>query len=253
MLLLGMMIFQFINPLIADALGGEQGLESLLAQLPPSIQALAQVTPQFMALTGLAGYLSLSYDHPVYYVLMMSALVGFAGRSIAGEVGSGTLALVLSRPIPRARIFASRVIGLIVLAVTFGAAGPLATWVGLLVAQPVGDVSVAQLATMAQLGMLLAWSVGAITLLISALSSTTGRVVGWATGVLVVSYFVDYFAELWSVLEPLTPFSLFNYFDTTTTMVEASVPLESLLVLGGTGVVAVAVGWWVFVRRDFEI
>lgn len=253
MLVLGLMTFQFINPFIADALGGAEGLAALLEQLPPSLQALVQISPEFMAITGLAGYLSLSYDHPLQHVLVMSAIVGFAGRSIAGEVSAGTLAIALSRPIPRSSIYFARVIGLIVLSALFGAAGPTATWFGLQVAQPVGDVRISQLAAMMVLGMLLAWAVGSIALFASAFSSSTGRVVGWATGVLVISYFVDYFSELWTVLGPLTPFSVFNYFDTSTTMVDARVPMESVFVLGGAGVVAVIAGWSVFIRRDFEI
>jgi hypothetical protein len=249
----GLMIFQFVNPFIADALGGAQGLAGLIEQLPPSIQALAQISPEFMAISGLPGYLSLSYDHPLYHVLVMSAVVGFSGRSIAGEVGSGTLAMVLSRPIRRSTIFLSRVAALLVLAISFGLAGPIATWIGLQVAQPVGEVRISQLLSMAVLGTLLAWSVGAVALLASSLASSAGRVVGWATGILVVSYFVDYFSELWSVLDPLTPFSLFRYFDTTRTMVDARVPAESYVVLGGGGVIAAAAGLLIFLRRDFEI
>lgn len=253
MLMLGMMLFQFVNPIIGDSLGGAEGLEGLVEQLPPTMQSLAQMSPDFLAITGLAGYLSRGYDHPVYFILLISAVVGFAGRAIAGEVDSGTLALTLSRPISRSRIYASRVIALIVLAVAFGSAGPLATELGLVVAQPVGEVSGRQLIAMAFLGMLLAWSVGGLALMVSAMSESTGRVVGWATGYLVIAYFVDAFAELWSVLEPVRPLSLFRYFDTSTTMVEGRVPLESGLVLGGVGLIAVIVGWVVFRRRDFLV
>jgi ABC-type transport system involved in multi-copper enzyme maturation permease subunit len=106
---------------------------------------------------------------------------------------------------------------------------------------------------MAVLGALFTWAIGGLTLMVSAWSSSTGRVVGWATGYLVVAYFVDVFAELWSVLEPVRPLSLFRWFDATATMVEGRVPLESSLVLGGVGLVAMVIGWVVFRRRDFMV
>lgn len=253
MLLLGVMIFQFVNPFIADSIGGEEGLSRLIELLPPGLQTLAQISPDFIALTGLAGYLSLGYDHPVYLVLVMSAIIGFTSRSIAGEVDRGTLALTLSRPIPRTNIYVARVAGLLVLIGVFASVGPLATRLGLAIAQPTGDVDTDQLLALTLLCGLLTWAVGGLSLMVSAASDTTGRVVGWATGFLVISFFVDYFAELWATLEPVKPLSIFWYFDTTGTVVDGSVPLTSALVLGGSGLVGVVAGWWRFTRRDFEI
>lgn len=253
MLLFGIMVFQFVNPFIADSLGGTEGLERLIEQLPPAMQTLAQMSPEFVALTGLAGYLSRGYDHPVFMILLLSAVVGFVGRSIAGEVDSGTLALGLSRPISRLQLYAARVLALVVLAVTFGAAGPLAMWIGLQVAQPAGTVRTGQLVALALMVMLFSWSIGGLTIVVSSLSSSTGRVVSWATGYLVIAYFVDIFAELWSILEPLRPLSLFFWYDTSAAMVDARVPPASAAVLGGIGLVAIVAGWLVFRQRDFVV
>jgi ABC-type transport system involved in multi-copper enzyme maturation permease subunit len=253
MLLLGVLAFQFIYPFIADSLGGEQGLSNLVKQLPPAMQALAQMSPEFLAMTGVAGFLSRGYDHPVYLVLSIAAMVAFTGRAIAGEVGAGTLALSLSRPIPRWMIYLARTIGVAVICVAFGVAGPIATWAGVRVSGLDADLPLSHLAAMALLGMLFTWAIGGLTLMVSAWSSSTGRVVGWATGYLVIAYFVDVFAELWSVLEPVRPLSLFRWFDTSATMVDGRVPAGSALVLGGVGLVAMVIGWVVFRRRDFMV
>lgn len=253
MLLLGVVLFQFVYPFIADSLGGAEGLEGLVRQLPPAMQTLAQMSPEFLSVTGIAGFISRGYDHPVYLVLAISAVVAYTGRAIAGEVGSGTLALTLSRPIPRRAIYLARVAGLVVLALLFGLAGPIATWVGMQIAQPVGEIAVRQFAAVGVLGTLFIWAIGGLTLLVSAFSSSTGRVVGWATGYLVVAYFVDVFAELWTILEPIRPLSLFMYFETTNTMVDGRVPTDSLLVFSGVGLAAVIAGWLVFRQRDFVV
>jgi ABC-type transport system involved in multi-copper enzyme maturation permease subunit len=253
MLLLGVMLFQFVYPFIADSLGGTEGLQSLVEQLPPAMQTLAQMSPEFLAMTGIAGFISRGYDHPVYLVLSIAAVVAYTGRAIAGEVGSGTLALSLSRPVSRWSIYAARLLGLAALAVAFGCAGPLASSVGVLAAQPVGEIAPRQYLAMAELSTLFTWAIGGLTLMVSAMSSSTGRVVGWATGYLVVAYFVDVFAELWSILDPARPLSLFHWFDTIDTMVDGRVPGESIVVLSGVGLVAVTVGWLVFRQRDFMV
>lgn len=253
LLLLGVVVFQFIYPFITDSLGGEEGLENLVSQLPPSMQALAQMSPEFLAISGTAGFLARGFDHPVYLVLSIAAMVAFTGRAIGGEVGAGTLAFSLSRPIPRWQIYLARVIGVAAICVTFGLAGPIATGAGVMVSGLDADLSASNLAAMALLGMLFTWAIGGMTLMVSAWSSATGQVVGWATGYLVVAYFVDVFAELWSVLEPVRPLSLFRWFDTSATMVDGRVPADSALVLGGVGLVAVAIGWVVFRQRDFMV
>lgn len=253
LLLLGVVVFQFIYPFITDSLGGEEGLENLVSQLPPSMQALAQMSPEFLAISGTAGFLARGFDHPVYLVLSIAAMVAFTGRAIGGEVGAGTLAFSLSRPIPRWQIYLARVSGVAAICVTFGLAGPIATGAGVMVSGLDADLPASNLGAMALLGMLFTWAIGGMTLMVSAWSSATGQVVGWATGYLVVAYFVDVFAELWSVLEPVRPLSLFRWFDTSATMVDGRVPADSALVLGGVGLVAVAIGWVVFRQRDFMV
>jgi ABC-2 type transport system permease protein len=253
MLLLGVVLFQFVYIFIADSLGGSAGLENLVGQLPPAMQALAQMSPEFLAMTGIVGFISRGYDHPVYLVLSIAAMVAFTGRAIAGEIDRGTLAFTLSRPISRWRIYAARLIGVALLSVAFGIAGPIATWAGFEIAQPVGDLPARNLVAMAVMGALFLLAIGGLTLMVSSMSSSAGQVVGWATGYLVVAYFVDVFAELWSVLEPVRPLSLFRWFDPTAAMVDGRVPWESLIVLGGVGRVAVAVGWAAFRRRDILV
>ena len=57
--------------------------------------------------------------------------------------------------------------------------------------------------------MLLALAIGGVALLVSARADRMGQAVGWAAGFLIISYVIDYFATLWSFLDPLQPFSIF--------------------------------------------
>ncbi len=252
-LVAGILVFQLLEPLIADSMGGAQGLQSLVETLPPGMQAIARLDPQFVALSGLAGFLSFGYTHPLYLVLISSAMVGFAARSLAGEIDRGTIAVALARPISRHSIYAARVAGLVALSAALSLAGTAGTLIGVLVARPEGELTYAHLVQLTMTAALLAWAIGGLTLWASAGSSTSGRVVGMATAVLVISYFVDYFADVWSVLEPLAPYSLFNYFDPAHALVNGAIRPLDAAVLSLSGLIGVVAGALIFDRRDLPV
>lgn len=248
-LLLGVALFQLIQALVVESIG-TSGLTSLLDTLPPALRTLARAQPEFLALSGLAGYLSFGFTHPLYLVLACSAVVGFVTRSLAGEMERGTIQIALCRPISRAQVYGARVLGLIaiVLGVAVGGTGGLLA--GLLYARPEGEFAYANLVPTAVAGGLLFWAIGGLTLWGSAAASTGGRAVAWAIAGLVVSYFVDYFAGIWSLLQPFEPFSVFDYYDPTQALVNGVFPWANAAVLGLVGMAGVLAGLVVFVRRD---
>lgn len=253
LLLLGIVLFELVNPVIGTSIGGADVVQGLFDQLPPGMRAITQVQPDFFIKSGFAGFVALGYTHPVFFVLVSSAVVGFGARTLAGEVESGILALTLSRPVSRSEVFLSRVLDLGLLALGLAAAGVLGTWLGILIADAPSTLPARAYAALLGASWLLAWSIGGLVLGASAASSTTGRVVGWATGVLVIFYFIDYFAELWSPLEPFGPFSIFRYYDPVAALVDGRIPLVNAVVLGGVGLVGVVIGLSVFQRRDLAI
>jgi ABC-type transport system involved in multi-copper enzyme maturation permease subunit len=249
-LLLGVAVFELVQPVVADSLGGPRGLEPFLRALPPALQALTRTRPEFIAVSGLAGYLSLGFTHPLYLVLASATVVGFACRGLAGEMERGTIQLALARPISRPQVYLARVAGVVIVALALAAAGPLGMTLGLAVARPEGEFAYRHFLPVAVATGLLVWAIGGLTLLGSAAASTTGRAVAWATAGLVVFYFVDYFASLWAFLEPLEPFSIFDYYDPAQALVYGALVWSDTLALLLVGLAGVLGGLVVFVRRD---
>jgi ABC-type transport system involved in multi-copper enzyme maturation permease subunit len=239
-----------VNPLIADSIGGGAGLESILEALPPALRAFTQTQPEFIAASGLAGFLSVSFTHPVYLAVACVALVGFAARGLAGEMERGTIQLALARPISRPSVYLSRVYGVIAVAVLLSVVGPIGMLIGLELAKPAGEFDRVNFVFAGISTFFLFWSIGGLTLLGSAAADTGGRCVAWATTGLVISYFVDYFASLWDALEPLEPLSILDYFDPGQALVNGQIEATNLIVLGLVGAVGCLAGLVVFVRRD---
>ena len=249
-LLLAVALFELVQPPVADSLGGPEGLEPFLNTLPKGLLAITRTRPEFIAVSGLAGYLSVSFTHPIHLLLLSAVVVGFVARGLAGEMERGTIQLALARPISRARVYAARVLGLVVVAVAPAVAGPLGLIAGMLIDRPEGAFTYRYLVQTGVATALLCWAIGGLALLGSAAASTTGRVVGWAIAGLIASYFVDYFASIWAFLEPLEFLSIFDYYDPAEALVNGALAWRDVLTLGAVGLAGVLAGLVVFVRRD---
>lgn len=248
--LVGVWLFQLIQPLVADSMGGAEQLALLVERLPPVFQALIQTRPEFIAISGLAGYLSLGFTHPLYYVVTTTAVIGFGCRSLAGEIERGTIQLALARPISRTRVYAARVLGMVVIILALSTVGPLGIVTGIALSNPEGTLTYRHLLPTAVASFLLLWAIGGLTLLGAAAASTTGRAVSWATTWLIIFYFINYFAALWTVIEPLRPLSLFHYYDPAEALVNGALPVQHVTVLAMVGAAGAALGLVVFTRRD---
>jgi ABC-type transport system involved in multi-copper enzyme maturation permease subunit len=219
-------------------------------RIPPALQAFTRTRPEFLALSGLAGYLSLGFTHPLYIVLAGAAVVGFAARPLAGEMDRGIIQIPLARPVSRQAVYLSRVVGIAIICALLALVGPIGMVAGLLYSRPEGEFVYAHLGAMALNGLALFWAVGGLTLWGSAAANTAGRVVGWAISLLVLSYFVDYFAGVWAPLRTIAFLSLFDYYEPTEALASGTVSTVNLGILAGVGIIAAITGLAVFTRRD---
>jgi ABC-2 type transport system permease protein len=249
-LLLGLAVFEAVQAPIVGSIGGARGLARLMNALPPALLAFTRTRPELIAMSGLEGYLALGFTHPLYIVLTAAAVVGFAARSLAGEIERGTIQLALARPISRPAAYAARVAGLAAVCLALAVVGPLGMVAGLLIVQPSGTLHSSHLVPLAVATGVLFWAVGGLTLFGSAAASTSGRVIGWAIGLLLLSYFIDYFSSIWSVVRPFEIVSVFNYYDPSAALVNGAVAPRDVAALAIAGACGALAGLVVFTRRD---
>lgn len=223
----------------------QNAIRQLVDALPPALRALAG-TADIASPTGYAGS---GYLHPVALAIQSAAVISMAAAP-AREAEDGTAELVLSRPLPPARWLAAHALAMatgLVVVVAGGYAG------GVVASQTVDDLAPVDPGplALALLGSLLCFlAVGGVTLLVSSLARTGGRAVGWAAGFLLVSYALDYLAQVWSVAEPLGPLSIFRYLDPPEVLRTGSLNLEDVAALGGLALVTAAAAHVLIGRRD---
>lgn len=247
-LLIGLFIFELIVPPVANDVGTTQ-LDPVLQSLPPAVQALTRSSPDLVIGSGIQGYLSVGFTSPVFLLMICAGIVSFTS-GLAGEIERGSIQLALSRSVSRLSVYGARLAGSVVLAIAFSVVGPLGVLTGLGLIDTAETINRTALIPTGVAMFALLWSVAGVTMLLAAVGQRGGQVVGWSISWLVVSYFVDYFATLWSALEPFTPLSIFNYFAPTRTLIQASYTMDNLVTLGAIGLVGAMLGAVVFARRD---
>lgn len=249
-LLIGVAAFELIQPVAIASLGDLDRLAGLLNIVPPAFLALFNVTPEFLGGSGLAGYLSLGFSHPVYHLLSGATVIWFACRGLAGEMERGSIQIGLSRPMSRLQVYLARVLGVGVVTLLVSVAAPMGMIAGIAVSSPVGKIDYANFITQGAACALLVGCIGGTTLLVSAAASRMGQAVGWAIALLVISYVIDYFADLWDALKPIETYSIFDYYDPPAALVSGEIPAMNAAVLLTVSVVGAVLGYVVFARRD---
>ena len=249
-LTIGLFVFEYIQPVAIDAFGNLDQLISIMELVPKPFLALMNVTPEVVEEVGLPGFLALGFTHPVYHLLVSAVVIWIAARGLAGEMESGQVQVSLARPISRRQFYLARVLAVVLIALWVSIVASFGNIVGILVSQPDGTMDNWHFVAQTGASLLLALTIGGVALLVSVRADRMGQAVGWAAGFLIVSYVIDYFATLWSFLEPLQPFSVFNYYDPPTALAHGTIPTTNALVLGAISLLCAFAGMLTFDRRD---
>ena len=249
-LTIGLLVFEFIQPVAIAAFGNLDQLISIMDLVPKPFLALMNVTPEVVEQVGLPGFLALGFTHPVYHLLIAAVIIWLAARSLAGEMESGQVQVALARPVSRGQFYMARVLTVVLAALWVSIVASLGNLVGLAYAKPDGTMHSGHFIAQIGASLLLALAIGGVGLLVSARAERMGQAVGWAAGFLIVSYVIDYFATLWSFLKPLQPFSIFDYYDPPVALAHGTIPGINTLVLGGIALMCSIAGLVIFQRRD---
>jgi ABC-2 type transport system permease protein len=239
-------LFEFLLCAIVASVDVEAAFGQMLAFAPPMLRAVIE---QNMPGGSPAGILSFGWNHPVAHALLTAVAITLGARAIAGEVENGVIELVLAQPISRAQYFTAHLL--------FGAAAIGAAIAGGVAGTALGQVvfsldafGPARLAILFVNVFLLQFAIYAFTLAASALGREAGRVA--LVGVLfaVMSFFVNAVATLWNKALFAKPYSLHTYFEPRDLLTQGHLATSSVVVLGTFALVAVAIAFTCFARRD---
>ncbi|MFL5329841.1 MAG: ABC transporter permease subunit [Gemmataceae bacterium] len=231
--------------------------------------------------------LSIGYMHPLMLIVFCVWGVGRAASAIAGELGRGTIELLLAQPVPRSRlVLAHFLVDLLVIPII-----ALSMWAGTALGfQLVGSFEVSPENVQQMFGKLpfkvvvdpkmlatdltafgpalaniaaLIFAFSGMTIAISAAGRFRFRVLGWAVLLVLVQFIANLIGQLWDTLAFLRPFTAFYYYqpqqiilnkrwtvDLLAGMGSSPVPVNVVAVLVSVGLVGYLIALVIFRRRD---
>lgn len=237
-------LFEYLVALSYAAVD-ENAVRALYESLPPALRAFAGAAD--VASPG--GYLGSAYIHPIPLVIQGALAISMA-TAAARDLEDGSAELILSRPIRRWRWLAAQAVAMSVALVVVAVGGFFGGAIGVLTVADLGDVSLSGLLIVSGGGLLLSLAIGAVALAASAGVRGGGRAVGWAAGFAVVSYAINYLAEVWTLISPLGRVSVYWYYDPGVILSRTEMTPSSVLVLALVAIVGTAFALVLIERRE---
>lgn len=231
---------------VAAALDQGPGVESIVRMMPPAIQG---IFGSQLVLASFGAAVAFGFQHPAV-VMAALAFVVVACTVPAGERETGTLDLVLARPIARHQYLAGALAVALVGTVVLPLAMLVGVAIGLRTVSVAGEFPWTRYAMSAVELAALLMSFAGITLLLGATARRRGTAVARTMGLAIGLYLLDVFGERLAWLEWLRWGSPFRYFRPVRSAVFGDTPFEHLLLLVAIGVVSAAIAFVRFNRGD---
>ena len=165
------------------------------------------------SLFSLPGAITLGMQHPLAISMVAIFAVGASATAVAGERASGTLEVLLARPISRLTLYASILVALL-LAVLLVLVAILSGMIGGSVLQGITDeVDLGQmpLVLLNGFGMWAAFTTFGLAASVS--FDRPGPAIGLSLGYLLANYFLEILGSLWTDAAWTQDYSLFHHFN----------------------------------------
>ncbi len=244
-LLLG--AFEWLLCAVVSSVDVQGALGTLVQSLPPLAQTM--VSEQFFGGFSKTSLLAFGWAHPIAQALGAAVAIVLGTQAVAGESEAGTIELTLGQPIGRRAYLGAHVLFALAALALVTLVGLTGTWTGerAYALEPFG------LLTLARLGFAyfaLQVALFGLTLMFSAFGREGGRVALLGFLVALVSYLVHVIGTMWDRWKPAVPWTLHAYYVPRDILVLHEGVLRPAAILLAVALVAIALAWWRFVRRD---
>lgn len=249
-LTLGMIVFETLIVVITSTIPPTQ-IFGTQGRTPPGAFRAFSGSNGDVSIASYPGLLGAGLTHPFWIAMQLTVIGSLGAAAVAADVESGTIELLMTRPITRTRLLAERTAALAAASVLLNAAAtlPIATGVALSPklhdAVPIGGVFAAGL-----LGCAFALCLTGPVLAFSAVGRHRAPVIGATVALGAVGFALNFVALAWSPAAPLRYLSPFHYYTPADALAHGTVPWTSLAVLATVGLAGTAAAFRLLARRD---
>jgi ABC-2 type transport system permease protein len=156
--------------------------------------------------------LSIGYVHPVTQTIFSMWAIGRGSGALAGETDRGTMELLLAQPIPRRQVVLTHLAVDLITIPALCASVLLGTLIGTSAFGLRDEAEVHRFPPALLNAAAFIFAVTGCTLALSAAGRFRWRVVSIALGTALVMFLINLLGQLWDVLEPFRPLTVFYYY-----------------------------------------
>lgn len=198
---------------------------------------------------SLPGAVTLGTQHPLAIAMLAIFAVGATAASIAGERQSGTLEVMLARPLTRTGTYLTMLAALLLVVASVLAAMLAGFVVGAATQGLLDELPLEHLPLVFVNGFLLWGAFATFGMAASVSFDRPGPALGLTVTYLLLNYFLEILGSLWRDVEWTQEYSLFHHFQPGEILEGALDPLD-LLIVGSAFIVPIVYALIVFPRRD---
>jgi len=231
----------------------KQGAEltKLMETYPDTFFKAFNIDKASLVFTDIAPYLAMEMFNFIWPILVIIMGISLANYFIAGEVEKGTIEILLSQPISRAKLFLLRYstgLGIFILfsLITIFAIIPFSLLHNV-------DYNFQNIAALALASFLFALSVYSLAVMFASFVSEKSKSSFMTGGLLILMYVLNLLAGLKDSLSFLKYFSLFYYYNPTMALSQGRFVEWSILVFIAITLVTTIIGLMYFKRRDIAV
>jgi ABC-2 type transport system permease protein len=190
--------------------------------------------------------------HPFLLAVSWAFILANGTRVIAGEIDRGTADLVLTLPISRSRYYVSASAAGALACVPVALAPICGIWIGGRLFPMWEPLQVQRMWIATANLYLLFIAIGGLTLCVSAFIPRRGPAVGLTLGALLVSFLINFLAQLWPAVQRahVASLSVLEYYRPLSSVLNVAWPVSDIATLLVLAAVFWAGGLWRFRTRD---
>jgi len=223
----------------------------VLRWMPGFVKILMGVPVSELATT--TGQLSILYVHVITILICMGWAVGRGSDPISGEIGRGTMDLILSLPVRRVTVLAIPAVVATIGAAVLAASVMVGTWIGTLTVTLHEEVACRRFLPGAINLFAMTFCLTGVTTLVSSFNRNRWRTIWLCGGFFVVSDIIKILARLWPAGWWLKYFTFLSAFEPQSLILMPGGGLTALNydgVLLGLGLLSYAAAAVIFACRD---
>lgn len=226
-------------------------VNELVKSMPKGFLEAFGVNASQLSFNNLESLLATKHFALVWPLVMTILAISLSNAAITGEIEDGTLAVALSQPVSRTKIFLSRYLAGLTLLAFFGVFSIISVF-------PLAKLQ--HIAYSVPNNLVLLWSglafsvaVFSLAYLASSLFSTKARSIFLTTGILIIMYVVSVIATLKDSLKNIQYSSFFYYFNAVINEVKGEYIRYEFWVFLLSALILMGIGVFRFSTRDVEV